>query len=298
LHKDDLGLVTHHADSYMTGELPKSGSYYLHLLDAQNHGGPDCGYRLRLTHLRPDFSLRITPSSLNLNAGSNIPMDIFALRKDNFEGSIELFLTDAPAAFKIYGGRIPAGQNHVRITLKVPPNMANQIVALNISGQAKINGQTINHLAVPADDMMQAFLYRHLVPAQELLVAIKNTNRRLSNIVPVNNKPVKIPRGGSVQVRFSNKTLRRQLLQNIKLVLNNPPDGITLQNVTFVRGGFTLQLYANKDISPREFKGNLIVEAFTEITPRPQAGRPTQQKRSVSLGYLPAIPIESIIDGI
>ena len=292
LHKDDLGLITHHADSYLIAELPKTGSYFIHLTDARRHGGADYGYRLRMTPPEPDFSLRVTPSSLSVNAGSNIPIDVYALRQDGFDGPVELSLKGAPAAFQLYGFRIPAGQDHVRVTLKVPPTIFPQPISLQLEGQTTINGQTVSQLAVPADDMMQAFLYRHLVPAQELLVAIKKPNRQILNFEPAQNHPVKIPIGGSAQVQFATLNRRRQLLQNLQLELNNPPEGLTIQNVILVPGGLTLQLYADKNILSPNFKGNIIVEAFTEITPLPQTDQPAPQKRRVSLGYLPAIPIE------
>ncbi|MFC1782047.1 hypothetical protein ACFL02_00500 [Planctomycetota bacterium] len=291
LHKDNLGLVTHHADSYLTFELPKAGAYYVHLTDAQHHGGAAYGYRLRIAYLEPDFSVRVTPSSLSVNAGSNVPVDVYALRKDGFDGDIEISLKDAPAAFKLGGGRIPAGQDHVRVTIKAPPRAFEQPIALHLEGRAKINGQTVSHLAVPAEDMMQAFLYRHLVPAQELLVAVKKPNRRVLNIEPVESNPVRIPIGGSANVRFSTIGLRRQLLQNLQLELNNPPDGLTIQDVTILPRGLILRLYADKDIFQKDFKGNIIIEVFTEIIPIQQEGKPAQPKRRVSMGFLPAIPI-------
>ncbi|MDD3927560.1 MAG: PPC domain-containing protein [bacterium] len=58
------GLVTHHADSYIRFKLPKAGSYLIQLSDAQNQGGSEYIYRLRLSPLRPDFELRVTPSGI------------------------------------------------------------------------------------------------------------------------------------------------------------------------------------------------------------------------------------------
>jgi hypothetical protein len=47
-----------------------------------------------------------------------------------------------------------------------------QPVTLRIEGRAKIQDQDVAHEAVPAEDRMQAFLWRHLVPAQEAKVAV------------------------------------------------------------------------------------------------------------------------------
>ena len=39
---------------------------------------------------------------------------------------------------------------------------------LTIEGRAEIDGEEVVHAAVPAEDRMQAFLWRHLVPAEEM----------------------------------------------------------------------------------------------------------------------------------
>ena len=43
------GLVTHQADSWLRTVLPTDGTYYVHLYDAQHEGGPEYGYRLRIS---------------------------------------------------------------------------------------------------------------------------------------------------------------------------------------------------------------------------------------------------------
>ena len=74
-HEDKAcGLVTHHADSWLRAILPAAGTYYLHLYDAQNQGGPEYAYRLRISPPRPDFDLRVVPSSINARAGAAVPI--------------------------------------------------------------------------------------------------------------------------------------------------------------------------------------------------------------------------------
>ena len=120
-HEDKAcGLVTHHADSWLRAVLPSAGTYYLHLYDAQNQGGPEYAYRLRISPPRPDFELRVVPSSINARAGTAVPITVHALRRDGFNGPIDLELKDAPAGFSLSGATIPAGQAKVRLTLTVP----------------------------------------------------------------------------------------------------------------------------------------------------------------------------------
>ena len=47
-----------------------------------------------------------------------------------------------------------------------------QPVRLTIEGRAAVGDQEVTHEAVPADDRMQAFLWRHLVPAADLMALV------------------------------------------------------------------------------------------------------------------------------
>jgi hypothetical protein len=292
LYKDTAGLLTHHADSYLMTELPKDGEYYVELSDSQHHGGLAYGYRLRIAAPQPDFALRVTPSCINARAGGIVPICVYALRKDGFDGEIKVVLKDAPAGFEISGGRIPAGRDHVRMTLTAPPNAPDQPIPLQLEGRAPVQGRTVSHSAVPADDVMQAFLYRHLAPAQQLFVFVQNARWRAPSIELAGDSPVRIPAGGSARVLI--KTRRGPMLKEIHLELNEPPEGVTLHDVTVVPQGLAFQLKADKDAVRAGFADNLIVEAFRESVVRQKDGKPTNQKRRNSVGVLPAIPIEIV----
>ncbi len=171
-HEDKgTGLVTHHADSWLSATLPANGAYYLYLGDAQHKGGPEYAYRLRIGPPRPDFELRIAPSSINLHGVSSAPLTVYALRKDGFAGEIALALKNAPAGFTL-SGNVPANQDKASITLSVPPSSPKDPINLSLEGRATIAGQTVVRPVVAAEDMMQAFAYRHLVPVQELKVLV------------------------------------------------------------------------------------------------------------------------------
>ena len=292
LHKDMIGLVTHHADSYLLAELPKNGTYYVHLSDSQHHGGEAYAYRLRIAPPQPDFALRVTPSSISVRAGGIVPVCVHALRKDGFSGEIEVVLKDVPVGFELNGGRIPAGRDRTRMTLTAPAKAPNRLVALQLEGRAWIGEQTVRHPAVPADDVMQAFLYRHLVPTQELLVLVQKSKWRAPPVELAGRGLVRIPAGGTAQVRI--KTRRSSILKEMKLELSEPPEGVTLYDVTVVPEGLAFRLKADKDTMQTGFADNLIVEAFREFTPKQQEGKPAPQKRRISMGVFPAIPIEIV----
>jgi len=166
------GLETHHADSYLTVTLPSAGTYFVEVVDTQHQGCPDYAYRLRISEPRPDFALRVTPSSVNLRAGGTVPVAVYAVRYDGFTNSIEIALKDAPAGFKLSASTISATQEQAWVTLTAPALAQKQPVELKFEGKSVINDKVVIHPAIPAEDMMQAFFYRHLVPSEEMLVGV------------------------------------------------------------------------------------------------------------------------------
>ncbi len=291
LHRD-TGLLTHHADSYLTMRLPEDGVYHVQVRDSQNHGGEAYAYRLHIGPPRPDFALRVSPSSVTVPAGRAAAVWVHALRKDGFDGDIEVRLTDAPAGFAVHGGRIPAGRDSVRMTLTAPRGVIKHPLALQLEGRAVIGGQTVSRPAVPSEDMMQAFLYRHLAPSQELLVKVTGAGRLAPTIELADRVPVGIPAGGTARVRLAAPA--GPLLKDLKLELSGPPDGVTLQDVSVIPGGLALLLKADAEASHVGFADNLIVEAFMEVARRGPDGTTTGQKQRVPLGVLPAIPFEVV----
>ncbi|MBL7040053.1 MAG: peptidase [Pirellulaceae bacterium] len=172
-HEDKAaGLTTHHADSRLRVTIPADGFYYLHLGDTQRKGGTAYGYRLHINAQRPDFELRIVPPSINARAGTSVPITIHALRRDGFSDAIALSLVDAPPGFVLSGGWVPAGEESVRLMLTVPPAPTKEPISLRLAGRAMINGREIRRPAIPAEDMMQAFIYHHLIPARDLMVSV------------------------------------------------------------------------------------------------------------------------------
>jgi hypothetical protein len=287
----EAGLLTDQADSYLAVRLPSTGRYYLQLSDTRRQGGDDYGYRLRLSQPRPDFALRVTPSSLNVQATRVAPITVYALRSEGFAGDIDLKLKGAPAGFTLSGGHIPAGRDRVSLTLTMPAKDLNQPVALQFEGQAQIAGATVTRPAIPAEDMMQAFAYRHLVPSQLFMISGSGMGRWTPDFALATPGMVRLVAGGATtQVQFK---LSRALQGNLVLKpqLSNAPAGITLQESTVKPDLITLVLKADK--VPVGYSDNLIIECFTETQPKRPDGKPAPTQR-VSIGFLPAVPFEVV----
>jgi hypothetical protein len=163
------GLNTHHADSYIRTEIPADGTYYVSLTDTAHHGGPASTYRLRLSPPQPDFALRTEPSHFDIR-NNNASVNIYAIRKDGFNGPITLRLTEPATGFDAKPVTLPADAEKIPFAIRYTGKNLKGSIPAAITGTALIDGKQKTRQAVPAEDWMQAFLWRHLVPAQELVV--------------------------------------------------------------------------------------------------------------------------------
>ena len=275
------GLLTHQADSRISVKLPADGKYFLRLSDAQHRGGRDFAYRLRVGPPQPDFELRVVPSTLNVRAGSSLPVTIYALRHDGFAGEIALGLKDAPRGFFLGGARIPAGQEKVQVTLTAPTTPMDEPMNLQVVGRGGPADHAIFHPAVPADDMMQAFLYRHLVVARELKV---NVIGRGAMLRPLANLPLRLTAGGESRITIAAPVARG--INTVRIELSEPPDGITVKHTSLTRDGFEVVFACDAGKVKAGFEGNLILTAYGE---RPGA-KGNKQAQRTPIGTVPAIP--------
>jgi len=293
-HEDkSMGLQTHHADSYLSVTLPADGAYFVQLWDAQHKGGAAYGYRLHLRALRPDFELRVVPSSISGRSGANVPLTVYALRRDGFAGEIALSLQDPPAGFKLSSARVVTNQDQAKFTLSLSQDFSDEPVELHLVGRATIAGHEVVHPAVPAEDMMQAFAYRHLVPARDLEAMVLQRMNPFDLAKLLSATPIKIPAGGTAAVHVRIPTGPR--IDKIDFELSDAPEGITLQGSSTMPDAteFILQSDDGK-VLPGQ-KGNLIIKVFgtrmAAVSDKPEfAGK----MRRLPLGALPAIPFEIV----
>jgi hypothetical protein len=279
------GLMTHHADSYLRVILPRDGKYQLTLADLQGHGGIDFAYRLRVSAPIPDFALRAVPSMVCLRGGVPQAITVHAMRRDGFNGAIDLKLAgDASSALLLQGGGIPAGAGSVTLTLTAQTGADGGIRPLLIQGTGHVGDTMITHIAAPADDWQQAFSYRHLVVAEEGLIRVDSRTRSRPAAV-LSKVPVQLAAGSRQVVRVDAPFLGWRAMRDpaaIKFQLRDPPAGVELSSARL--SGTIVELTMSTDPSKAisDFNGNLIIEVTME------------RQRRVPLGLLPAIPCQII----
>ena len=166
------GMNTDHADSYLMVKLPADGKYYVHIGDASRHAGKEYAYRLRISQPQPDFALRLLPSRMSMPSKGASSVTVYAIRKDGFDGPIKLSFKDLPDGFTSPGSTLPAKKEVTSISLRNTLTETEKPVYVTVVGTVKIGDQEIVREAVPTEDKMQAFLYRHLLPAENLPVLV------------------------------------------------------------------------------------------------------------------------------
>jgi len=203
------GINTHHADSVINYTLPKDGTYYLHITDTQNRGGEDYGYRLRISEPIPEFELRLVPSMVSIKSNSTATLKVFALRHDGFTNAISFRVKGETNAFTVQG-KMSSTQTVTTVTIKTKLGETPEPHILVIEGVATNGAQEWVCEAVPSEDRMQAFLWRHLVPAQELRALVynppppppKQPKEKKREEIKEEKKKVDFPQGLLLQYNF------------------------------------------------------------------------------------------------
>jgi hypothetical protein len=223
----DYPLVLHHADSRLTFGFPAAGDYILRIRDTQGKGGDEFAYRLVVAPPKPDCLLRMVPDMQRVAKGDSVVVTVAADRRDGFGSEIALAVQNLPPGFAASDAIIPAGQPQAKLTITAPPDAPLAVFSPTIVGTATLNNQPFTRTAIGAEDVMQAFSYRHVVPTKEFVVAVIETSLfSLSTNAPPQGLEVK--QGAEAQVVV--KAARKEGANlPINLAVVDAPAGITVK---------------------------------------------------------------------
>lgn len=290
-------MLTHHADSHLKAAVPSKGDYFLTVTDAQGNGGPDFGYRLILRSPQADYELRVVPSSIIARPGQVVPITVFAMRKDGFDEDIELSLVEALPGFHLDGGVIPGDSDQVRMTLTMPEAAPPETVQLEMEGSAvrRLRSRSrITRPAVPAENMMQAFIWFHLVPVENWNVVI--SGRPVAKM-PINvmdqSKPIELSTEAETLLHALPVAKNTQVDQ-LHVELSDAPDGISASIVSDPMGSVAIKFELDAEKVKRGSRGNLLLSVYHEFTPEPTEDDPAPRARRTDYGFLPALPYEIV----
>lgn len=167
--EDDMqGLMTFHADPVLTYTFKVPGRYYLQVEDVLNNRGSDYFYLLEKKKTTQPFEVFVSPATLSVARGGTSIFTVTVTGKDKINKPIELNLKGLPAGSKVSNMKIPGGTKKKEVSVTIPENSAEGTYDLRLTAtmfDPKNKTDIASENAVAADEMMQAFYYRHNIPA-------------------------------------------------------------------------------------------------------------------------------------
>ena len=288
---NSMPLITHHADSQLVRTFRSAGECTVRIADVQGKGGQEFAYRLTLSPPRPDFQLRATPDNPRMGQGATTVLTVHALRRDGFAGPIDLSVEDLPDGFTASGTVIPPGENEVFVTLTAPGDAPLGTHMPTILGTATIGDRTVTRHALPAEDVMQAFIYHHLLPTEEfLLTVVEPGPLKLIPVMPDGYIQFGAGRTAFVVVKAQRKPGAKG---PIKLTLSDPPKGVRMKKAVIPADKDEVKCeirYPNQ--TPNNIRYNLIIsgsmrvgkKTLTTISPAILILGPAAKKPAVAKG--------------
>jgi hypothetical protein len=134
--------------------VPADGNYRLQIRDRyfESRGNPTLVYRVSIRHEAPDFRLVALPvgfkvngnnraaetGSLALQRGENLSAVIMAVRRDGFNGTIDISVDGLPAGVTCKGAAIGPGSQTAELVFTAADNAAKWFGPIKITGKARI----------------------------------------------------------------------------------------------------------------------------------------------------------------
>ena len=205
-HYDDVEDVsdymnTHHADPQATLKLDVDRPVYIRVTEAQGHFGEDYTFRFFVTPSQPDFSLSIEPAVFAVPAGGTGMFNVVATRRQGFSGPIDLQLEGLPAGYKVAGTRIEKGMTRGIVTVTAPRDAVQKTCHPTLIGRAKAAGREIERTAHPAESMMQAFYYTHMMPVGDFRMEVEPAQPFTLSVEQSSSRPLRLSREKSVPLK-------------------------------------------------------------------------------------------------
>jgi hypothetical protein len=200
------------------------------------------------------------------------------------------------------------------MTLTVPPEAAEEPFILEMEGQSlgSRKHRRFSDPAVPAEIMMQAFLWLQIVPAEQWAVLVngKAVSKLPLELLPIDR--IKLRRGGTTPLG-ARVTAKYPRADELRIELSDAPKGVTVEKITVHNipappqrpgqkkpaqtQGLVVELATAAESLETGVKGNLIFEVVREWTPAPTIEVPKPKERRQSYGLLPAVPFEVVGTG-
>jgi hypothetical protein len=201
-------------------EIKQDGIYRLQVRDLFGGTRSEARhvYRLIIRKPQPDFAIAAWALHMNLRngdrnalskpislrSGATMPFEVVVVRRDGFDGSIELGMTDLPAGVTASGLSIPPGQTVGTILITAHETAPTGMGIAKIYGRAMIDGKTITRsgrlasMVWPVPDASQEIPVPRLVA--DVPVSVSRSEGAPVTIAAAESKVWKIKAGEKVTI--------------------------------------------------------------------------------------------------
>jgi hypothetical protein len=201
-------------------EIKQDGRYRLRITDLFGGTRSDPGnrYRLIIRKAAPDFALVAWALHMNLRngdrnalskpialrGGTTMPLEVVVVRRDGFDGPIDLKMDNLPDGVTAHGLRIPAGKSRGIMLVTADEGAPQGYSEATFVGQGEINGKSVTRhcrLASMAWPVANAWSE---IPRPRLLAAIpvsvSGSEVAPITIAPRDNKRWQVAAGGKLTI--------------------------------------------------------------------------------------------------
>ena len=201
-------------------EIKEDGVYRLQARDlfGGTRSEPRHVYKLIIRKPAPDFALAAWVLHMNLRngdrnalskpialrAGATMALEVVVVRRDGFDGEIELGMSDLPEGVSACGLKIPAGKSVGTLLISAKENAPRSLGGGRIFGRAKIDGKTVTRpgrlasMVWPVKDASQEIPNPRLVA--DVPVSVSQSEAAPVTIAPVEHKVWEVKAGDKLTI--------------------------------------------------------------------------------------------------
>lgn len=198
---------------------PQDGVYRLLVKDlyGSTQGHPSFVYLLTVRPARPDFSLvallprlnadqaAVYPGGAVLRKNGSIPVEVIAFRREGFDGAIRVSADDLPAGVTAPAAMIAPWSDTTTLTLSAAADAAPTLAAVNVVGQATINGAEVTRAARALEVVSKPAEGNNKPPTRvvgQLALAVRDDvpAAPASVVAGTPGTPIRMARGGKISV--------------------------------------------------------------------------------------------------
>lgn len=140
--------------------VPADGNYVAEIRDVHLRGGPGYVYFLKIHPSLPEFELGLDSDRSWITPGSYCPIFVRAVKKNGFQGDIQLHIEGLPSGVIAHCGRIQAGSaNDGCILLSAPKEAPLAATNVRIYGTATVeDGKKPLEISVEAQPLQETYM--------------------------------------------------------------------------------------------------------------------------------------------